>query len=64
MNQTQKIKCVIRWATSDDAPEDFNTDFLESLEKNCQHYGSLTDNQEAALDNIIDRFKIDVALYR
>ena len=54
---SEKIQAVLEWA---DENGWFDTDFIESLDNHLEGIGSLTDNQEQALDNIIDKFNIEV----
>ena len=51
-----KLIKIIDWA--DNNPQ-FNADFVESLYDEYERDGQLTVIQEEALDNIIDRFKIE-----
>jgi hypothetical protein len=50
-----KINKVLKWAEGNTT---FNTDFALSLKKSCELRGRLTENQLAALDNIIKKFNI------
>lgn len=51
-----KLVKIIDWA--DNNPK-FNTGFVEALYNEYELKGQLTVKQEEALDNIIDRFKIE-----
>lgn len=51
-----KLVRIIDWA--DNNPK-FKADFVESLYDKYERDGQLTVKQEEALDNIIDRFKIE-----
>lgn len=57
-NLKNKIDMILEWAASDDSPEDWDTEFVESLEIQLEEKGFLTEAQEAALDNIIDAWRI------
>lgn len=52
----EKLEMVLNWA--EDHPK-FDTGFVESLQDALETYGRLTEAQGNALDNIIDRFRID-----
>ena len=56
MSILNKIEAVQEWAEENTW---FNTEFVDSLEEAMQKYGRLTENQESALDRIIDRFDIN-----
>jgi len=49
------IEEILWWAESQ---PDFNTDFVESVQKGLREFGSLTWSQEQALDNIYEGFNI------
>lgn len=55
LEQIEKLELILDWA--DDNP-DFDTAFVEELYDCHEHRGHLTDRQEEALDNIIEKFKI------
>ena len=58
MDIEEKIQMVLDWADSDDAPDNWDTSFIESLQEQYEEKNWLSDRQEAALDNIIDKFNI------
>lgn len=58
MDIGEKIDMVLEWADSEDAPRDFDTSFVESLQEQFEDRGWLSDRQEEALDNIINKFGI------
>lgn len=60
--QEQKIKAVLDWADTD-GPENFDSSFVESLAEQLEDNGSISPRQVMALQNIIDKFDIDVAQY-
>lgn len=53
-----KLSAILNWA-SDEKP-DFDTAFIESVQAQLESKGSISTRQMEAVDNIIDRFKIDV----
>ncbi|MCF0254352.1 MAG: hypothetical protein HUK26_08480 [Duodenibacillus sp.] len=57
MDCAEKIDLILSWA--DDVPA-FDTGYVESLKDFLDDRGWLTDAQEEALDNIIDRWHIPV----
>jgi len=56
----EKISAIKNWAEGDPKGENFNTVFVDDMEKNLEDFGGLTPPQEEGLDNIIRGFKIDV----
>lgn len=62
MTTEEKIKAVGVWAETA-APESFDSSFVESLAEQYEDRGSISPRQEQALDNIIDKFEIDLAQY-
>ena len=52
----ERIETVLNWAA--DHP-DFDLEFVESLKKQLEDRGSFSDKQEEALDNIIEKWRID-----
>jgi len=54
------IQAALAWA--EEHPK-FDSEFLESLEKSCTEFGSLTPGQRQALDNIVDKWHIDLGAY-
>lgn len=59
---THKIMAVISWAETD-APESFDSTFVHVLNEKLEQYGRLTERQLEALNNIIDKFEIDIDAY-
>ena len=51
-----KISKILKWAKG---RSDFDIKYVESLKHSCQRKGTLTENQKQALNNIINRFKIE-----
>jgi hypothetical protein len=60
VDQDRKISAVLSWAKEEGEAAEFDDSFVGSLANGIEKYGSLTEKQEAALDNIIARFKINV----
>lgn len=58
--QEDKLGMVRDWIDNN-APDDFNDDFIVSLEKSFERWSELTVAQERALDNIIKSFRIEDA---
>ena len=52
----ERIETVLNWA--DEHHPDFDTEFVESLKKQLEDRGSLSDKQEEALLNIIEKWNI------
>lgn len=50
-----KIQGIQEWATEND---NFDTTFVDDLERKLEEYGSLSVGQEDALDSIIRQWKI------
>ena len=61
-SEEDKIKAVLAWAETD-SPESFDSSFVESLSEQYEERGSISPRQAMALDNIIDKFEIDIAQY-
>ena len=55
---SKKLEGVLSWANLD-APEYFDTSFIESLAGKS----NLSERQEKSLDNIISKFEIDIDKY-
>lgn len=53
-----KLSAILNWAL--DEKPDFDTKFVESVQAQLESKGSISTRQMEAVDNIIDRFKIDV----
>lgn len=53
----EKIDMILEWA--DEKDRDFDTEFVESLQNHLDAFGYLTKAQEAALDNIIEKWGIE-----
>lgn len=62
-SEEDKINAVLRWSEEAEEAEDFDASFVESLQTGLEKYGRLTERQEDALDNIIERWRIDVGDY-
>lgn len=56
----QKIAAILEWAEDN---EEFDTDFIESVQQKAAKFGGLTKGQQDAIDSIIEKFRIDVDLY-
>ena len=56
MTAEEKIKMILEWA--DEEKPEFDTGFVESLQDQLEKKDFLTDAQEEALDNIIDKWGI------
>ena len=54
--QSDKLAAVLDWA--EQHPE-FDDGFVKSLAEKFESFGSLTENQSRALDNIIQKWRID-----
>lgn len=57
--QEDKLGMVRDWIDDGLAPDDFNDDFICSLEVSYERWSELTPAQEGALDNIIKSYKIE-----
>ena len=55
---SDKIDAILEWA--DDGRAWFDTLFVEKMAEQLEEYSTLTDAQRVALDNIIDKFHIEV----
>ena len=53
---TDKINMILDWA--EDHPT-FDTEFVENIQSQFEDSGSISDAQDQALDNIIERWKIE-----
>ena len=51
-----KIEMVFEWAND---RSDFDQEFVESLYEQLEDRGTLSDKQEEALDNIIEKWGMD-----
>ena len=58
MDIEEKIELIMEWADSGDAPDNWDTSFVESLSDQFDRDGYLSEKQEAALDNIITKWNI------
>ncbi len=56
MTAEEKIKMILEWA--DEETPEFDTGFVESLQDQLEKKDFLTDAQEEALGNIIDKWGI------
>ncbi len=54
----EKLTAVCNWA---DDKQHFDPSFINSLTKNFEQWGSLTERQLEALDNTIDSCHIDIS---
>lgn len=59
---SEKIRAVLEWASTD-APESFDSTFVEKLNDNLENSGRLSVKQMNAVDNIIEQFNIDIEEY-
>ena len=57
IDQQTKIDAVMDWA--EETPH-FNVEFVEKLQQDLQVKGELSEKQEAALDNIIDKWRVPI----
>lgn len=57
------VTALSNWV-DDDAPETFDGTFIISMRDALEKYGSLTNAQRGALENIVRGFKIDIRLYK
>lgn len=55
MEPEEKIELILDWAKSHSS---FDTEFVESVLEYFEEHYELTDAQDAALDNIIEKFGI------
>jgi len=46
-----------------DKPDTFDPDFIESVHNHYEASGRITTRQRNALDNIVDKFDIDIQSY-
>lgn len=53
----EKIDAIVDWANNSGV--EFDLAFVTSIEESLIKYGRLTNNQEAALNNIIKKFHIE-----
>ena len=60
MTQEEKLEMVMEWAN--EVNTDFDPEFVVSLQNYYGAMGYLTANQEAALDNIIKKWRIEEAM--
>lgn len=56
MSDQEKIDLILEWAERN---RHFDTEFVESLQFHLDRLGYLTESQSAALDRIIERWKIE-----
>ena len=52
----EKVEAILEWASE---RPDFDTDFIDSLYERLEKGFSLTDGQETALENIIEKWGIE-----
>ncbi len=55
-SQFTKINLVLEWAKNQ---PNFDSNFIKSLKTSCERTGKLTDKQQIALENIINKWKIE-----
>jgi len=60
--QGEKLQGIINWKAAGEtrSAQNFDDDWLMKVHDNYERFGSLTEKQETALDNIISRFHIDI----
>ena len=60
-----RLNAVLNWAYTAEtyASENFDTQFVDALKEAYREYGRLSVRQEAALANILERFKIEVSVW-
>lgn len=58
MDTATKIAGIRDWIY-EEAPESFDDSFFQDIAEKYEGFGYLTEKQEKALDNIINRFKVD-----
>jgi uncharacterized coiled-coil protein SlyX len=56
MDDEDKIELILEWAQYH---PNFDTDYVEDLQQQLAEGQELTERQSEALDNIIERFRID-----
>lgn len=56
VKQDDRIDLILSWA---DEHPDFDTAFVDSMAEKLETYGELTEAQSDALDNIIERWRIE-----
>ncbi len=59
-SQSQKLYGVYEWSISGECPETFDNSYIIDLINCFDEWGSLTDRQESALENIIRAFEVDL----
>lgn len=57
MDAEEKVEAILDWAQGNDW---FDIEFVESLQARLEEGEELTEAQERALDNIMDKFGIEV----
>jgi len=57
---SEKVYSLYQWATE---KEGFDSAFIEGCLESYDSYGGLTTKQLAGINNIIDKFEIDLTLY-
>lgn len=60
--ERQLINALLRWAEKD-APSTFDDAFIQTMSDRLGEFDNLTPRQRAALENIAERFSVDVADY-
>ena len=56
------LAAILVWREEEDKNK-FDPSFIESLQEGYENYGGLTENQENAVYNIIERYDINVSEY-
>ena len=56
----ETLTAVKNWSEEADN-ESFDCSFIDSLTESFETYGNLTDRQFEALENIVERFHIDIS---
>lgn len=57
MDDQEMIDLILNWAALN---EDFDVNFVMDLEMKLKRYGHLTKSQSEALENIIDKYELEV----
>lgn len=52
-----KIDSILEWA-GESHNGYFNTEFVDNVKEQVEQYGSISEGQKTAIDNIIDRWHI------
>lgn len=57
--EDEKLRAIINWAGT--TKSRFDTKWIVSVQENLENYGDLSPKQLSSVDNIIRKFRIDVA---